>query len=265
MLPYEDRVVEHPNRVKLVPVEGTTDEFDLVPVPGKITSIGRAMNKIFFDSIKTSIADAKSNLDVFAASPENPVNGQLYCDSYFNDVFVYVNGQWKSLFMIYREFTENIVPITGWAGDSTSISSSNEYGEWKISNNQSVSADVMSRISDNDIDTSTRTTLDSATATFDIEIELEKRLKVSTFEISTQNVKNGYIYGYDESTSAWEFITDVFENTSADSYKKHLLTCLSDKFYTKFKISAGRYSSSKTIPYIFEFIIKEGTIMIPKD
>lgn len=52
MLPYEDRIVEHPNRVKLVPVAGTTDEFDLIAVPGKITKIGRAMNQIFFDSIK---------------------------------------------------------------------------------------------------------------------------------------------------------------------------------------------------------------------
>lgn len=55
MLEYDNREVEFPTRFKLMPVNGTTDVFDLVPVPGEITKEGRALNKEFFDSIKGDI------------------------------------------------------------------------------------------------------------------------------------------------------------------------------------------------------------------
>lgn len=55
MLEYDNREVEFPTRFKLMSVNGTTDVFDLVPVPGEITKEGRALNKEFFDSIKSDV------------------------------------------------------------------------------------------------------------------------------------------------------------------------------------------------------------------
>ena len=41
----KDRIVEFPNRYKLAPVAGTTDTFDLVPVPGTVTEEGDDISK----------------------------------------------------------------------------------------------------------------------------------------------------------------------------------------------------------------------------
>lgn len=41
----KDRIVEFPNRYRIVPVEGTSDLVDLLPVPGVITDIGTPINK----------------------------------------------------------------------------------------------------------------------------------------------------------------------------------------------------------------------------
>lgn len=41
----KDRVVQYPNRFKLVPVAGTTDVVDLVPVPGTVTDEGTPLSK----------------------------------------------------------------------------------------------------------------------------------------------------------------------------------------------------------------------------
>ncbi len=41
----KDRIVEHPARYQLVPVAGTTDQFDFVPVPGTITEAGTDLSK----------------------------------------------------------------------------------------------------------------------------------------------------------------------------------------------------------------------------
>lgn len=41
----EDRIVQYPNRIKLVPVEGTTDTYDIVEVPGEVTAEGTPLNK----------------------------------------------------------------------------------------------------------------------------------------------------------------------------------------------------------------------------
>ena len=51
----EDRIVEFPNRIKLVPVEGTTDTYDVVEVPGTVTSEGTPLSKatLMSDTIGT--------------------------------------------------------------------------------------------------------------------------------------------------------------------------------------------------------------------
>ena len=41
----KDRLVEFPNRYKLIPVSGQADTYDLQPVPGTITEEGTFLNK----------------------------------------------------------------------------------------------------------------------------------------------------------------------------------------------------------------------------
>lgn len=41
----KDRIVEHPGRYQLVPVQGTSDQYDFIPVPGEVTEEGTAYNK----------------------------------------------------------------------------------------------------------------------------------------------------------------------------------------------------------------------------
>lgn len=41
----QDRIVEHPNRYRLVPVSGEDNVFDLIPEPGEVTQEGTPLNK----------------------------------------------------------------------------------------------------------------------------------------------------------------------------------------------------------------------------
>lgn len=41
----KDRVVQYPRRYQLVPVQGQSEVYDLVPVPGTITAAGTAINR----------------------------------------------------------------------------------------------------------------------------------------------------------------------------------------------------------------------------
>lgn len=54
----KDRVVEHPNRYRLVPVAGTSDTFDLVAVPGTVIEEGTDLNKaaLLTDAAATLLA-----------------------------------------------------------------------------------------------------------------------------------------------------------------------------------------------------------------
>ncbi len=71
-----DRVVEHPGRYQLVPVAGTTDQFDLVAVPGTVTAAGTTLNKenLLTDATATALGldpeDDSTPNDAFAAIPE---------------------------------------------------------------------------------------------------------------------------------------------------------------------------------------------------
>ena len=42
----EDRLVEYPNRVRLIPVEGQDGVYDIVQMPGTVTSEGTPLNKL---------------------------------------------------------------------------------------------------------------------------------------------------------------------------------------------------------------------------
>lgn len=57
MIQVENREVQHPIRFQLVPVAGTTDQYDLVPVPGVVTKEGTPLNNVLFEAIQTDIAE----------------------------------------------------------------------------------------------------------------------------------------------------------------------------------------------------------------
>ena len=52
MINVEDRIVENANRYQLVLVAGTTDTYDLIPVPGTVTKIGTPINRALFAEIQ---------------------------------------------------------------------------------------------------------------------------------------------------------------------------------------------------------------------
>ena len=60
----KDRVVEHPARYQLVPVAGTTDTFDLIPVPGVVTEEGDDISKatLLEDDTVNNVGDIKQSV-----------------------------------------------------------------------------------------------------------------------------------------------------------------------------------------------------------
>ena len=51
----KDRLVQFPSRYRLLPVGGTTDTFDLVPITGVITETGTPINKEFLQPIEQTL------------------------------------------------------------------------------------------------------------------------------------------------------------------------------------------------------------------
>ena len=58
-----DRVVEFPRRYQLTLVPGTTDTYDLVPVPGVVTEEGTPINKNHLQLIENALADVSIPVD----------------------------------------------------------------------------------------------------------------------------------------------------------------------------------------------------------
>lgn len=54
----KDRVVQHPRRYKLNPVNGQTNIYDLEPVPGEVTEAGMPINKAYLQPIEDGLNDA---------------------------------------------------------------------------------------------------------------------------------------------------------------------------------------------------------------
>jgi hypothetical protein len=55
-----DRVVEHSGRYKMTLVDGTTDTYDLVAVPGTVTAEGTAINKEYLQPIEDYLDELDS-------------------------------------------------------------------------------------------------------------------------------------------------------------------------------------------------------------
>lgn len=219
---------------------------------------------MLFDSIKEAILDAKSNLNIYETPPENPKEGEMYYNSFFDDVFIYVGGNWQSLFLDYREFNDAIIPADGWSVDDNSkFTASNEYGDWSGEVNQSVALKKFYGLFDNDIDTGILETFSSASDVLEVTIDINKKIRPNVFEVCTNDqIKNCYIYGYDEETSTWETIT---EEIPSSYYSTKYITSKTDKWYKKFKISANRRSSSYNSPGFYTFQITSGTIILNKE
>lgn len=56
-----DRDVEHPNRIQLTLIEGTTDTYDLTPVPGSVVQAGTAVNASLLNSAGIEIQTPAAN------------------------------------------------------------------------------------------------------------------------------------------------------------------------------------------------------------
>lgn len=66
----KDRVVQHPSRYTLVLVPGTTDTYDLVPVPGAVTEVGTAINKAYLQPIENLLPTLATQAFVEANVPD---------------------------------------------------------------------------------------------------------------------------------------------------------------------------------------------------
>lgn len=55
MIDIKDRLVEHPNRFKLIAVPGMEGVYDLIPHPGEVTEEGTAVNKALFNDLQSDI------------------------------------------------------------------------------------------------------------------------------------------------------------------------------------------------------------------
>lgn len=58
-----DRAVQYPSRYKLVLVEGTTDTYDFIPVPGTVAEAGTPINRALFEDLNGDIAEAYNLAD----------------------------------------------------------------------------------------------------------------------------------------------------------------------------------------------------------
>ena len=227
------------------------------------------LNKLLFDGINSDIIDAKSNLDVYATPPANPENGQLYYDSYYKDVFIYLDGQWIGIFQSYVDFGANIMPTTGWTNVDSSNSnqkSSNEFGNWELKSSKEPSGSftgAVSRISDGDVDTKTNCSFSDSTERAIIDIECSNRVKPTKLYIYCETINNGYFYGFNEESEEWESLNEEKIQVGSSGWTTVLLTC--NKHYKKFRFKFGRQNSSYATGYIYEFRIIEGNIILPKN
>lgn len=55
---FQDIQAEHVNRYKFVPVPGTTDEFDVVPVRGTVTNEGTPVRALELNLLQENVEDA---------------------------------------------------------------------------------------------------------------------------------------------------------------------------------------------------------------
>lgn len=230
------------------------------------SEIGTPQNKVLFDNIKDCIIDAKSNLDVLPNAPENPENGQIYYDTYYKDVFIYLNGAWVGIFQSYYEYNSNIIATTGWSGDNSVDTASNNYGTWTLTKVQNCYAGSLAirRVSDGDFDTQMQSISLGSSDKMIIDIECSNRIKPSKMKLSAKSLKSGYIYGLNESTGNWDVLnSDEFSYGSTQQTEEYILNA--SVHYKHFRIEVGRQSSSNATAFIYEIQFTEGNIILPKN
>lgn len=93
MIDVKDRIVQYPRRFKLTLVEGTTDVYELTPMPGTIQEEGTPINAELFDNINTDIENINTNLDKLADTIPTPTpanNGQVL--GVVNGEYAFIDG-----------------------------------------------------------------------------------------------------------------------------------------------------------------------------
>ena len=112
----KDRVVEHPNRYQLVPVAGTTDTYDVVPVPGTVTEAGTAINKALLLSDLAAgafgLEDEEATVNNALISPQR-IGDIMHSmrDDYLTPDFVGCSGQVLDA-ALYPELSTCVTPNT---------------------------------------------------------------------------------------------------------------------------------------------------------
>lgn len=92
-IPVEDRVPTYPGRVKLTPVPGETDTFDLVRADQPITE-GTQINKKLFDSKADRLTE---DVTVYVTATGSDVDGDGSADAPFRTIQVAVDALPKNL------------------------------------------------------------------------------------------------------------------------------------------------------------------------
>lgn len=172
----------------------------------------------------------------------------------------------ESLFYETTTFTKSLAP-TSWTdgSDGLSATSSNDYGTWELSATKSpwTTGTSIGVVSDGlDSTTWQFSKLTSNSEVVYIYLKLPSGVTINPDSIYVRHNQCGgtsypaKVQGYDG--SSW---IDLCTLTAGATERSETFTILDDsKFFTEFRISIYRYSSSNNTPYISEFQIKSGTI-----
>jgi hypothetical protein len=158
-------------------------------------------------------------------------------------------------------FTENIAPTSWTSVSNNKYTATNEYGEWIISSSgyKGSACKVNSAFDDLDSTYWWSNELSSNSAEAYIQLDCPVLIKPSGARVKSKQVSNGKVQGYNPSTESWETL-ETFETNSVITADE--LTLNSDTYYSKFRVSCNRQSSSNTQVFIYDFKIVAGTYKI---
>ena len=162
-------------------------------------------------------------------------------------------------------FFKSIIPTKSWTSLNSSYneySATNDYGDWKISsNNTPKSSYRLSYCFDDDLETKYLPTHTSASSGgSEIIIEFPKLINPKCVYMAYNNLAAGYIQGYNPETQEWENLINFSKNssTSSSSMTKATLEIDSENFYSKIRIPVLNAMTSSCS--IYEFNITGGII-----
>lgn len=141
-----DRIVEHANRYRMVKVEGTSDIYDFIPVPGEVTEEGDYLNKAtflrddtagkYYNTVGGLAVGSTVKLNVNGAATEFIVVHQGNPDDTLYDVSC--NGTWLLAKGIHSQRAWNSTAVNDYANSTIHSWLNNDYLALFDSNVQSL-------------------------------------------------------------------------------------------------------------------------------